>query len=128
MTEVAVIEALRGVQGVQATNALQAASNVQAAADPQAVAAFNQAMGVTSTDPVPFANQLAGVWNGAQDVYQGHLHRLQALSESTAMGTASVANMSALQYEMAATNFELEVTVAVAKKSREAVQTLVKNG
>ena len=130
MTEIAVIEAIRSAQGVNGPDAIQAAAAqaAQAVADPNAIAAFNEAMGVAATADVPFASQISGAWHGAQDAYQDHLHRLKSLSESGEMGTMSVANMSALQYEIANTNFQLEVTVSVAKKSSDAVQTLVKNG
>ena len=128
MTEIAVIEALRSAQGVQEVQSLQATVNAQAVADPQAIQAFNEAMGVQAADGVPFAGQVTEAWQGAQGAYQDHMHRLQTLSQSGQMGTMSVANMTALQYEMAATNFQLEVTVSVAKKASDAVQTLVKNG
>ena len=128
MTEIAVIEALRSVQGVDPTAQVAQAANVQQTADPNAIEAFNAAMGVERTGEIPFASQISGAWQGAQDSYQAHLHRLRTLSESGDNGTMSVANMSALQYEVANTNFQLEVTVSVAKKASDAVQTLVKNG
>ena len=133
MTEMALVEAMRGVTSSQSVNALNAAQMQQTAAvaDPHAVQAFEAAMSAQAPSEVgatPFASQISEAWRGAQDVYQSHLHRLKSLSESGVMGTMSVAQMSALQYEVANTNFQLEVTVSVAKKASDAVQTLVKNG
>ena len=128
MTEVALIEAMRGVGATQGVHELQAANTTAAVADPSAVQAFQAAMAPQAVDATPFASQVSASWHAAQDAYQGHLHRLKSLSESGVMGTMSVAQMSALQYEVANTNFQLEVTVSVAKKASDAVQTLVKNG
>lgn len=123
--ETAMIEAVRAAA---ATNmATAAVPGVTPVADPNAVNAFQAAMAAPVTD-IPFVQQASAAWRAGQDVYQEGLHRMTALSEMTKLGQVSAAQMTELQYQLMNINFNLEVVTSVAKKSSDAVSTLVKNG
>ena len=115
------------VEAVKASGVMNAAAlEPVTAIDPAAVAAFDEAMAAAA--PVPFIEQLGATWKAAQLRNQAHIRRITQLSALADREQFSVARLSALQYEIQTTNFELEVTTLVAKKSSEMVQTLVKNG
>ena len=130
MNEIAIIEAVRAAQGVNGAQAVDPAALTVTVSqmDPAAVTQFQAAMGVKSAEDVPFASQVAGVWNGAQASYQSRLHRIESLTAMMEMGQTSAAQLSTLQYEVASLSFQQEVVTNVAKKSSDAIQTLVKNG
>ena len=127
MIDAGMIEAIRAVQAPQSMAVLNelAASR---AADADAVKAFQAAMGADGPDPVPFAQQIGEAWRSAQDLNQGILHRIHALSERRLGHSPSVAALTELQYEVANLSFQQEVVTNVAKKASSAVETLVKNG
>jgi len=124
MNETVAIEAVRAAS----TAAAQQATNVQPTADPAAVAAFSDAMQAGPVGDIPFASQVQAAWGAAEAAHQTHLHRMEALSDLALGSTPSIAGLSQLQYEVATTSFQLEVTTSVAKKASDAVSTLVKNG
>lgn len=125
MTEAMIVEAVKAA-GTAAGN--DPAMNVQAAADPQAIARFGAAMATEAPTDIPFASQVAESWNAAQDNRQGILHRIKALTEMGRVNGPSVAQLTQLQYEVANLAFQQEIVTNVAKKSSDAVSTLVKNG
>jgi len=128
MTEAVAIEAVRAAGSA---NALQGVVPASATADPAAVAAFQQAYGtsgVQGPSEVPFAAQVQRAWRSAEVGNQAHLHRLESLQLFGATHGVNVAQLSALQYEVATMAFDLEVTTLVAKKTGDAISTLVKNG
>ena len=128
MTEAMIVEAVRAAGGgANAANAVQAANAAQACADPQAVAAFEQAMGAEAATPVPMASQIAETWRGAQDGQQGILHRMSSLADLAQLESASVAQLTRLQYEVANFSFQQEIVTNIAKKATDAISTLVKN-
>jgi len=124
MNETMAIEAVRAATAASA----QAMPAQQAVADPAAVEAFAQAMQVQPVGEVPFAAQVREAWGAAEAAHQTHLHRMEALTNLANGAVPSVANLSQLQYEVATTAFQLEVTTSVAKKAGDAVSTLIKNG
>lgn len=120
MTEEMIIEAVRGAR----LNGIEPIEKMPQVADPGAVSRFQAAM---EPDPIPFANGVGEVWQMAQDNRQGILHRIRALSELRGEHSLSIAEMSALQYEVANLNFQQEVVAKVADKASNAIQTLIKN-
>ncbi len=125
MTEAMIVEAVRAAGGGSGgVEALQAAPK---AMDPQAVEAFERAMGVEATTPVPMASQIGETWRSAQDGQQGILHRMSALADIAQMKQASVAQLTMLQYEVASFSFHQEIVTNIAKKATDAISTLVKN-
>ncbi len=129
MLEAAAIEAVRAAQAPQSVAYLNELLSANKAADANAVNAFQAAMGVGGPDPIPFAQQISTTWRSAQDMNQGILHRIHALSEAKRLGNApSVLQMTELQYEVANLSFQQEVVTNVAKKASTAIETLVKNG
>ena len=129
MLEAAAIEAVRAAQAPQSVAYLNELLSANKAADANAVNAFQAAMGVGGPDPIPFAQQISTTWRSAQDMNQGILHRIHALSEAKRLGNApSVLQMTELQYEVANLSFQQEVVTNVAKKASAAIETLVKNG
>ena len=132
MTEAMIVEAVRAAQANSAADpaAAGAAGAVSASADPAAVARFQAAMGVGSTeavDPIPFASEASAAWRSAQVNNQGILHRIRALSQLGRMHGPSSAELVELQYEVMNLTFQQEVVTKVADKSSNAIQTLVKN-
>ena len=132
MTEAAMIEAVRAVGGV---NGIEAGTVQQVQAmDPAAVDAFKVAMGedggaVRSTGGVPFADQVIGAWRQAERAEQVHLRRVTELATPTPAGrVGSAQDLLAMQYELATMGFNMEVTMSIAKKTSDAVTTMVKNG
>ena len=125
MLETQVIEAIRAAQAPQTVEYLQQLQASDAVADPKAVQAFQQAM---DADPVPFAQQVSQAWTAAQDMNQGIMHRIHALSERRFGEAPSVAMLTELQYEIANLSFQQDVVTNVAKKASAAIETLVKNG
>ena len=128
MTEAMAIEAVRSVGGFdpQAVQAVQSAANGM---DPSAVDAFQSAMAAGApepTAPIPFADRVAAAWRSAEHAEQGNLHRLTELGRVSSGDSARA--LLAMQYELATLHFNMEVTTAVAKKSSDAVTTLIKNG
>ncbi len=129
MLEAAAIEAVRAAQAPQSVAYINEQLSVNKAADADAVKAFQSAMGVGGPDPIPFAQQISSTWRTAQDMNQGIMHRIHALSEAKNLGNApSVLQMTELQYEVANLSFQQEVVTNVAKKASNAIETLVKNG
>ena len=129
MLEAAAIEAVRAAQAPQSVAYLNEQMSANKTADADAVNAFQSAMGVGGADPIPFAQQVSTTWQVAQDMNQGILHRIHALSDAKQLGNApSVLQMTELQYEVANLSFQQEVVTSVAKKASAAVETLVKNG
>ena len=129
MLEAAAIEAVRAAQAPQSVAYLNEQLSANKTADADAVNAFQSAMGVGGADPIPFAQQVSTTWQVAQDMNQGILHRIHALSDAKQLGNApSVLQMTELQYEVANLSFQQEVVTSVAKKASAAVETLVKNG
>ena len=129
MTETAMIEAVRAVGGVEGRQAIP--TRVPAAADPAAVDAFQAAMaagGVERTAPVPFADRVAAAWRTAQGVEQDHLLRMRSIVEPGENRLLSATELVNLQYELATLKFNMEVTMTVARKTSDAITTLVKNG
>ena len=129
MLEAAAIEAVRAAQAPQSVAYLNEQLATNKVADADAVKAFQAAMGVGGPDPIPFAQQIGDTWRVAQDMNQGIMHRIHALSEAKHLGNApSVLQMTELQYEVANLSFQQEVVTSVAKKASAAVETLVKTG
>ncbi len=129
MLEAAAIEAVRAAQAPQSVAYINEQLSLNKAADADAVKAFQSAMGVGGPDPIPFAQQISSTWRTAQDMNQGIMHRIHALSEAKNLGNApSVLQMTELQYEVANLSFQQEVVTNVAKKASNAIETLVKNG
>lgn len=126
MTETAIIEAVRGA-GLGAQ--LQPAAEIAKTADTDAVARFEAAMAPAQgpTD-IPFAAQISETWRTAQDNHQGILHRIKALTELRTGQGPSALELSMLQYEVANLSFQQEIVTNLAKKSSDAISTLVKNG
>lgn len=125
MTEAAIIEAIRGAGTALGTPLTQEAVKT---ADPDAVARFQEALAPTAVSDIPFASQVDGTWRTLQDNHQGILHRIKALTELRMEHGPSMAEMTLLQYEVANLSFQQEVVTNIAKKSSDAVSTLVKNG
>ena len=129
MLEAAAIEAVRAAQAPQSVAYLNEQLATNKVADADAVNAFQSAMGVGGSDPVPFAQQIGDSWRVAQDMNQGIMYRIHALSQAKQLGnTPSVLQMTELQYEVANLSFQQEVVTSIAKKASNAVETLVKNG
>ena len=129
MLEAAAIEAVRAAQAPQSVAYLNEQLSANKTADADAVNAFQSAMGAGGADPIPFAQQVSTTWRVAQDMNQGIMHRIHALTEAKRLGNApSVLQMTELQYEVANLSFQQEVVTNVAKKASSAVETLVKNG
>ena len=124
MTEAMVVEAVRGA----VANSQMAGSAVQAAPDPAAIDKFMAAMSPQAPAEIPFAAQVAATWKTAEGNYQGILHRIQALAAIREHHYPSAAELSQLQYEIANLTFQQEVATNIAKKSSDAVSTLIKNG
>ncbi len=125
MTEMAAIEAVRAAGGA---SWMQQAAAMQQVPDPDAVAAFSDAMSAAAPDRVPFIDQLAETWRGAQI---GTQKNIRASADILATGGGrglSVGEISRVQYEMNMASLQLEITTLVAKKVSDAVSALVKNG
>ena len=125
MTEALAVEA---VKASGAANAVATPTASPAQVDPAAVAAFDQAMAAEAPTPIPFIEQLGAAWKSAQLNNQEHIQRMSRLGELSQREALSVAELTALQYELQTMNFQTEVTTIVAKKASDMVQTLVKNG
>ena len=129
MLEAAAIEAVRAAQAPQSVAYLNEQLAADKAAGTDAVKAFQAAMGAGQPDPIPFAEQIGATWRVAQDMNQGIMHRIHALTQAKQLGNSpSVLQMTELQYEVANLSFQQEVVTNVAKKASSAVETLVKNG
>jgi len=124
MTEAMIVEAVRSAGGPNGLGALQQTAPV---ADPEAVQAFQQALAPEEPSAVPFASQVSETWRAAQDSHQTILHRMTALSDLSRIGSASLANLTMLQYEVANLSFQQEVVTSIAKKACDGVTTLIKN-
>jgi len=127
MTETAIIEAVRAATFAAGANGTGIVA-AQQTPDPQAVDAFQQAMHTDGVSAVPFGDQVAATWNTVQADRQVLLHRISTLSQMSRMGGDNMANMVELQYQVANLSFQQEIVTSVAKKSSDAVSTLVKNG
>ena len=124
MTEAMAIEAVRAAGG--ANWAQQAA--LPQSPDPNAVAAFSDAMAAPAPDAVPFVQQIAETWRGAEI---GNQRNLQTSVKMLGVGehrVLSLGEFSRLQYELTEAGFQMEITTLVAKKVSDTVSTLVKNG
>ena len=129
MLEAAAIEAVRAAQAPQSVAYLNEQLSADKAASADVVKAFEEAMGAGAADPIPFAQQVSSSWSAAQDMNQGIMHRIHALTQAKELGnTPSVLQMTELQYEVANLSFQQEVVTSVAKKASTAVEMLVKNG
>ena len=125
MPETAIVEAIRGAgTGLSAQQLTEAAKT----ADPDADARFQEALAPTQVTDIPFASQVSSTWRTMQDNQQGILHRIRALTELRHEHGPSMAELSLLQYEVANLSFQQEVVTNIAKKSSDAISTLVKNG
>ena len=125
MTEAAAIEAVRAAGGA---NWMQQAAAVPQTPDPNAVAAFADAMAAPAPDAIPFVQQIAETWRGAEI---GNQRNLQTAVKTLGIGehrVLSLGEFSRLQYELNEASFQMEITALVAKKVSDAVSTLVKNG
>ena len=125
MTEAAAIEAVRAAGGA---NWMQQAAAVPQTPDPNAVAAFADAMAAPAPDAIPFVQQIAETWRGAEI---GNQRNLQTAVKMLGVGehrVLSLGEFSRLQYELNEASFQMEITTLVAKKVSDAVSTLVKNG
>ena len=130
MTEAAMIEAVRALGGSGAQQAV-AAQTASAVADPAAVDAFQAAMsagGVEKPTPVPFADRVSAAWRTAQGIEQTHLQRMRSIVDPGEKRLLSATELINLQYELATMKFNMEVTMTVARKTSDAITTLVKNG
>lgn len=126
MTETAIVEAVRAAgTGLDPQMIADTIKNVP---DADAVARFEAAMTPSAPTDIPFAAQVSETWHVAQDNRQGILHRIKALTELRGVNGPSMAQLTELQYEVMNLTFQQEVVTDVAKKSSEAVSTLVKNG
>ncbi|MBQ1569152.1 MAG: hypothetical protein IIZ70_04585 [Kiritimatiellae bacterium] len=126
MTEAAIVEAVRAAgTGLDPQIVADTVKNVP---DADAVARFEAALAPSQPAEVPFASQVSETWRAAQDNRQGILHRIKALTELRGVNGPSMAQMTELQYEVMNLSFQQEVVTNVAKKSSDAVSTLVKNG
>ena len=129
MTEAAMIEALRAVGGAGAQQ--MAPAQVPAAADPAAVDAFQAAMAATGAEQpvsVPFADRVRAAWRTAQGIEQSHLLRMRSIVDPGENRLLSATELVNLQYELETLKFNMEVTMTVARKTSDAITTLVKNG
>lgn len=129
MTETAMIEAIRAVGGAGAQQMVP--TQVPATADPAAVDAFQAAMsagGVEQPTPVPFADRVSAAWRTAQGIEQTHLQRMRSIVDPGEKRLLSATELINLQYELATMKFNMEVTMTVARKTSDAITTLVKNG
>ena len=125
MTEAAAIEAVRAAGGA---NWMQQAAAVPQTPDPNAVAAFADAMAAPAPDAIPFVQQIAETWRGAEI---GNQRNLQTAVKMLGIGehrVLSLGEFSRLQYELNEASFQMEITTLVAKKVSDTVSTLVKNG
>ena len=129
MTEAAMIEAIRAVGGAGAQQ--MAPAQAPAAADPAAVDAFQAAMAANGAEQpiaVPFADRVAAAWRTAQGIEQSHLLRMRSIVDPGENRLLSATELINLQYELATMKFNMEVTMTVARKTSDAITTLVKNG
>ena len=125
MTEAIAIEAVRAAGGA---NWMQQPAAVPQTPDPNAVAEFAEAMAAPAPDAVPFVQQIAETWRGAEI---GNQRNLQTSVKMLGVGEhrmPSLGEFSRLQYELTEAGFQIEMTTLVAKKVSDAVSTLVKNG
>lgn len=130
MTEAAMIEAVKAVGGSGMQSAVPA-QNVSAVADPAAVNAFQTAMStgsVAEPTPVPFADRVSAMWHQAQYNEQAHLQRMRSIVEPGDRRMLSPTELMQLQYELATMKFNMDVTLTVARKTTDAITTLIKNG
>lgn len=130
MTEAAMIEAVRALGGSGAQQAV-AVQTAPAVADPAAVDAFQAAMsagGVEKPTPVPFADRVSALWREAQYVEQGRLQRMRSIVAPGEKRILAHSELVRLQYELATLKFNLDVTMTVARKTSDAITTLIKNG
>ena len=125
MTEAAAIEAVRAAGGA---NWMQQAAAVPQTPDPNAVTAFAGAMAAPAPDAIPFVQQIAETWRGAEIRNQRSLHESVGLLGVGEHRMLSLGEFSRLQYELNEASFQMEITALVAKKVSDAVSTLVKNG
>lgn len=124
--ETAMIEAVKATVGTN--GAPMAAQAVAPVADPDAVAAFQAAMDVPTATGVPFVSQVSEAWRTQQVTHQENLHRMTALTDMVKRGSISAGQVAEMQYDLMNISFHLEIVTSVAKKSSDAVSTLVKNG
>lgn len=130
MTEAAMIEAIRAVGGAGAQQ-MAVPAQAPAAADPAAVDAFQAAMaanGAAQPVSVPFADRVSAAWRTAQGIEQSHLLRMRSIVDPGENRLLSATELVHLQYELETLKFNMEVTMTVARKTSDAITTLVKNG
>ena len=130
MTEAAMIEAVRAIGGSGAQQAV-AAQATPAVADPAAVDAFQAAMasgGVEKPTPVPFVDRVSALWREAQHVEQDHFQRMRSIVSPGERRMLAPTELLHLQYELATLKFNMDITMTVARKTSDAITTLVKNG
>lgn len=130
MTEAAIVEAVRAVSAADRMQ-MNAAAQTTPVADPAAIDAFQAAMAVDEPEKVasvPFADQIAATWRTAENAEQIHLHRMNDIAAPGEKRILSAMELASMQYELVTMNFNLEMTLSVAKKTSDAVTTLIKNG
>ena len=125
MTEAIAVEAVRAAGGA---NWMQQPAAVPQTPDPNAVAEFTEAMAAPASDAIPFVQQIAETWRGAEIKNQQCLHDSVDLLGDGEHRMLSLGEFSRLQYELTEAGFQIEMTTLVAKKVSDAVSTLVKNG
>ena len=130
MTEAAMIEAVRALGGSGAQQAV-AVQTAPAVADPAAVDAFRAAMSadpVEKPTPIPFADRISAAWRSAQYVEQDRFQRMRSIVAPGEKRILAHTELVQLQYELATLKFNLDVTMTVARKTSDAITTLIKNG
>lgn len=127
MLDPMIVEAISSMQRTQAVQSWQSVQDPLPVADPAAVAKFQAAMAPDEPAAIPMASEVSAIWRSAQENYQGMVHRIKALTETSATRSLSAVELGELQYEVANLAFQQEVVAKVADKASTAIQTLIKN-
>ena len=127
MLDPMIVEAISSMQRTQAVQSWQNVQDPHPVADPAAVAKFQAAMAPDAPEAVPMASEISAVWRSAQENYQGMVHRIKALTETSGTRSLSAVELGELQYEVANLAFQQEVVAKVADKASTAIQTLIQN-
>lgn len=127
MLDPMIVEAISSIQRTQAVQSWQNVQDPLPVADPAAVAKFQTAMAPDAPEAIPMASEISAVWRSAQENYQGMVHRIKALTETSGTRSLSAVELGELQYEVANLAFQQEVVAKVADKASTAIQTLIKN-
>lgn len=127
MLDPMIVEAISSMQRTQAVQSWQNVQDPLPVVDPAAVAKFQAAMAPDAPEAIPMASEISAVWRSAQENYQGMVHRIKALTETSGTRSLSAVELGELQYEVANLAFQQEVVAKVADKASTAIQTLIKN-